>query len=61
MQSLRGELLRARATMSELIREPLLAEPAARILFLMKASALTARLQQAVLDSLARQIERMKP
>lgn len=57
MQSLRGELLRARSAINELLREPH-ETPADKLALLTKVLALAARIQQVALDALARYLER---
>lgn len=58
MQSLRGELLRAKNLITDLLQEPhgTLAE---QLILLTKVIALLARLQQVCLDAMARQLERL--
>ena len=57
MQALRGELMRARETIVELMRQPT-KTPAERLALITMAAGLVARLQQATMDAHARLIER---
>jgi hypothetical protein len=58
MQSLRGELIRAKSLITDLLQEPH-GTPAEQLILLTKVIALLARLQQVCLDAMARQLERL--
>ena len=61
MQSLRGELLRARALITELLAEPAPIEISKKLVVITKVLGMIGRLHHAAMEALARQIERLRP